>query len=263
MNAAPCRQLALYYDAIFSPRRAPVDAARNHILARILPAVQTACDLACGTGVTAVQLASRGIQTAAVDFSPDMCRLTRARAKAAGARLKVIHADMREFRLPAPVDLITCESDALNHIPRRSDLRRVIRSVSRALNPGGHFYFEVNNEAGFRRYWITTSCTELPGVLLVMRNSHSPDGRTAWSDLDWFIASKNERTWRRVHERVQEVCWTAEQITETLTAAGFDAIRTHDSTPYYRDNPWIVPGCRTVWLARKSVILTAEAISAP
>lgn len=247
----PYRQLALYYDAIFSPKRAPVDAARNHLLARILPRVRSACDLACGTGITAVQLAGRGISTCAVDLSADMCRLARARARADGVAVKVIQADMRDFHLPAPVDLITCESDALNHIPRRTDLRRVLRSAERALNPGGHFYFEVNNEDGFRRYWTTTWCTELPGVLLVMRSGHSRDARKAWSDLDWFLSSKSGRSWRRVRERVQEVCWTEQEITATLGASGFDTVHSFDSAPFYRDNPWIVPGCRTVWVARR------------
>jgi cyclopropane fatty-acyl-phospholipid synthase-like methyltransferase len=44
-----------------------------------------------------------------VDLSPVMCRRAREKAREAGLPLRVIHADMREFRLPELVDLVTCE----------------------------------------------------------------------------------------------------------------------------------------------------------
>ncbi|MGH7867991.1 MAG: class I SAM-dependent methyltransferase, partial [Candidatus Dormibacteraceae bacterium] len=67
-----------------------------------------ACDLACGTGTTALELASRGIKVFAVDLSPIMCRITRQKAICARAKINVLLGDMRTFRLPEPVDLITC-----------------------------------------------------------------------------------------------------------------------------------------------------------
>lgn len=130
-----------------------MDAARERLLGRILPGVETACDLACGTGTTALALAREGIDMYAVDLSPRMCRLAREKAARARLPLHVVRGDMRSFRLPEAVDLITCEFDALNHVPRRADLRMVARAVARALRPGGHFFFDVNNSLGFERYW--------------------------------------------------------------------------------------------------------------
>ena len=46
----PYRWLAQYYDELFSSFRHPIDAARERVLGRVLPDVETACDLACGTG---------------------------------------------------------------------------------------------------------------------------------------------------------------------------------------------------------------------
>jgi hypothetical protein len=56
----PYRWLAQYYDELFSPFRFPIDVARERILSRILPQVETACDLACATGTTALILARKG-----------------------------------------------------------------------------------------------------------------------------------------------------------------------------------------------------------
>ena len=212
--------------------------------------MKTACDLACGTGITALSLASSGIKTFAVDLSPSMCKLSRAKALHRRVPLHVIQADMRSFRLPRPVDLITCESDAINHVPHRVDLRDVLESVSRALRPGGYFFFDVNNARGFRQYWKGNVWLEKPGVVLIMRNGHSADALRAWSDIEWFI--REGRVWRRHQERVEEVCWTREEICDCLRSVHLRLIGTWDATRFFRENPAVTRGCHTIYLARKA-----------
>jgi len=100
MSAKPYDWLARDYDPLFAAYRGPMDEAREKLLGRILPAVESACDLACGTGTTAVGLARRGIRMYGVDLSPVMCRLARAKARKAGVAVRVSRADMLDFRLP-------------------------------------------------------------------------------------------------------------------------------------------------------------------
>ena len=246
----PYRWLAQYYDELFSSFRFPIDMARERILGRILPRVETACDLACGTGTTALILARKGIHMRAVDLSPLMCRLAREKANHARLPVQVFQADMRSFRLPQAVDLITCEYDALNHLARRADLRMVAKAVERALRPGGHFYFDVNNSLGFEQYWSGTVWFEKPGVVVVMRNGHNRQADRAWSDLEWFI--QEGRCWRRHHERVEEICWGSDEIRCIFQETGFDQLRSWDAAPFFKKNSRIGPGCRTIYLARKS-----------
>ncbi len=246
----PYRWLAQYYDQLFSSFRLPLDLAREHVLRRILPHVEAACDLACGTGTTAMILARKGIRTYAVDLSPLMCRLARGKAAHASLPVHVLRADMRSFRLPEAVDLVTCEADALNHVPHKRDLRSVAKAVARALRPGGHFFFDVNNAIGFKRYWSATVWFERPGVAVVMRNAHNPHADKAWSDIEWFI--RDGIYWRRHHERVDEVCWDADQIRRVFRDTGFDKLWAWDAAPFFKNNPLIRPGCRTFYLARKS-----------
>lgn len=243
------RRLALHYDEIFSPLRRPLDLARQQLLEPLLGGVRSACDLACGTGTTAVGLARRGIRMFAVDLSPAMCRLAREKARRAGLPVKVLCADMRSFQLPEPVDLVLCECDALNHLPSRGDLVRVARAVAAALAPGGVFYFDVNNARGFERYWTGEFWIERPGLAVALHNGFDPHRGRAWSDVDLFV--REGRLWRRFRERVEEVCWPAAEIRAALKAAGFTAIRCHDAAPYFRGYPDFDRGCRSVYIARK------------
>lgn len=255
-HARSYHRLADYYDDLFAPFQQIMQQARAAVLHRILPHVHIACDLGAGTGTTALQLAAQGIRVYAVELSPDMCRIARHKARIAlrkaglaRAAVQVIQSDMRTFRLPQPADLVLCEGDALNHIPRRADLIRVARSVFRALRPGGCFFFDVNNSLGFQRYWTGTSVAEKPNVVAVMRNAHSPDALHAWSDIDLFIRRGSH--WARHRERVQEIAWPRAEIASALHKAGFDKLRATDASRFFGPSSPVTRGCRTIYLARK------------
>jgi SAM-dependent methyltransferase len=185
-----------------------------------------------------------------VDLSPVMCRLAREKARRAKVPLRVIRADMRDFRLPEPVDLVTCEFDALNHVPHKADLARVVKAAAQALRPGGYFYFDVNNRLSFKQAWPLTWWIEKPGVAVVMHGGCDRPGERAWSDIEWFI--QDGKHWRREHEHVEEVCWTATEIRGTLRREGFATIRAWDAAPFFQSLASVRPGHRTFYLARKS-----------
>jgi len=242
------RWLAEYYDVVFPPNESPMRRVRDTVLKKIMPNVQAACDLACGTGETALDFARAGIETFAVDVSPAMCRLAREKAMRERLSVHVIRADMRRFRLPQAVDLVTCESDALNHVGTKGDLLSVARAVARSLRPGGHFLFDVNNAPGFKKYWTGNVWVEKPGVSVVMRNGHSKNAHRAWSDLEWFI--QDGERWVRYHERVEEVCWSRSEILRAMGQAGFASLRAWDAAPFFK-NPMVTRGCHTIYLARR------------
>ena len=243
------RWLAQYYDQIFTSHLSLCEAARRRVLGRLLPRVVSACDLACGTGTTAVGLARTGIRMFAVDLSPLMCRQARAKARRADVPVCVLRGDMRSFRLPEPVGLVLCEYDALNHVPRKADLARVTQAVARALRPGGWFYFDVNNRLAFEKVWSGAWWTEKPGVAVVMHGGYDRRPGRGWCNVEWFL--RQGRGWRRRRERVEQVAWTEGEMRGTLRAAGFDRIRAWDATLFFKGDPSIRRGCRTFYLARK------------
>jgi SAM-dependent methyltransferase len=249
VRVRPYRQLAEYYDRIFASSQACGAAARERYLGRLLPSVETICDLAAGTGTTALEFARQGRRVYAVDLSPAMCRLARRKARAAGVKLKVLRADMRDFELPEAVDLVLCQYDALNHVPERADLGRVFECVAHALRSGGHFFFDVNNLKSFREAWPSTWFLEEPDVAAVLHGGYDETRQRAYSNVEWFI--RQGRLWRRERERVEEVCWSAAEIRAALAGAGLDLIRQGDGLPFYA-SPVTQRGHRTLYLARRA-----------
>lgn len=239
--------LAKYYDDLVEVRR-PFEKARRKIVGPLLKKVGSACDLGCGTGVLALEFARLGLDAYAVDLSPGMCRITRQKARKAGLKVEVIEGDMRSFTLPQPVELITSECDAINHLPQKRDLQRVFRAVAKALVPGGHFAFDVNNRLAFERIWALTWFLEKDPAAMVMRGGHQPGTDRAWIDVEWFIRAGKH--WTRHHEHIEEVCWSAAEIEAGLEKAGFVGIQSWDAAPFFKDE-LTLPGNRTFWLARK------------
>jgi len=242
--------LARYYDQFFTFHHDWYRGARQKVLGKILLQVRSACDLACGTGTTAIELARLGIKVFAVDLSPVMCRLARQKAKRVRTRLRVLQGDMRTFRLPEPVDLITSEFDAVNHIPRKADLGRVAKAAARALRPGGYFYFDVNNRMAFQKIWPGTWWLERPGIVLIMRGGYDHRHDRGWTKAEWFVRRGN--LWRRSHDLIKQVSWSAREIHESLRGAGFVRIWAWDAKPFFQGDPRIQRGCRTFYLAQKS-----------
>ncbi len=242
--------LATYYDKLFASARAWSAVAREELLDGIVLNCESACDLACGTGTTAIELAQLGLKVYALDQAPGMCELAAKKAAKARAAVTVLRADMRRFRLPEPVDLVTCEFDAINHVPRKADLALVASSVARALKPGGHFYFDVNNRLAFRDVWPQTWRHEKPGLIVVMHGQYDAAEDRASTTAEFFV--RHGKLWERHVERVQEVCWTRTEIWETLKAAGFGAVRTWDASRFFPPEAMIGRGHRTIYLARKN-----------
>ncbi len=216
----PFRLLAKFYDEVLPGISEMNRHARAKMLDGKLDGARTVCDLACGSGSTALDLARAGKRVFAVDNSAEFCRVVRSRAKDEKLPIKVLRADMRDFALPEQVDLLTCEFAALNNLADHADSPKVFAAVYRALRPGGWFAFDVNTltaqiEQSHGTHWI-----ESPRFRLVMRCSTDPDGRRTTLGCEWFVPVK--RLWRHVRESYVNIAWSEREIRRALKGAGFE-----------------------------------------
>jgi SAM-dependent methyltransferase len=243
----PYSLLAQVYDRI-QPHRPEINRrARQVVLKGVLPKVHSVCDLGCGTGITAVELAKRGLQVVGIDKSPHMCRLTRERARRAGLPVKVLCADMRRFRLPSPVDLVLCEFSGLGHMKGRGDLWRVVRRVAEALSPGGFFYFDVLPTGPSRQSSCNEWVREKGDLMVCCRTVYDPGLCREEIEINWFTPVRG--LWRRYRERMRVAHWSTATIRDALRRAGFRRVRVFDGTPF-RTRPGMRLG--TYFLAQKT-----------
>lgn len=114
---------------------------------------RTLADVACGAGEFAVAMARRGLAVTGIDQSPEMLALARAAAGRSGVDITWLEQDMRELKLPRPVDAATCLYDSLNYLVDEGELRRAMTAVAASLRPQGLFLFDMNTVRGLATRW--------------------------------------------------------------------------------------------------------------
>jgi SAM-dependent methyltransferase len=104
--------------------------------------VRHVLDIACGTGPHLIRLAERGFKLTGLDLSPKNVEYLGHRLRVKGLRAELRVGDMTHFRLRRPVDAAVCMQDSQGHLLTNAALLSHLRSVGRALGPGGLYVFD-------------------------------------------------------------------------------------------------------------------------
>ena len=179
-------------------------------------------DLACGTGSLAILLAKQGLSVLGADCSEQM--LTQASAKSAGMDNAPywILQKMQHLRLPQPVDAVCCCLDSVNYVTRPADLQQAFRRVFDALTPGGVFVFDINTPEKLQGLDGQVFLDENETTYCVWRAEFSLKKRLCRYGIDLF--RRDGALWRRSREEHTEYAYTAGELTQYLTAAGFSSV---------------------------------------
>ncbi len=180
---------------------------------------KSALDLACGTGVLCTLLSADGLKVTGVDGSKDALRAARRKKTTKGIRF--VQGDVCEVRFKQQYDLVTCCFDSINHITNKRELKKLFRTVSIHLRPGGFFVFDAITLRGLHHwkgeqyergedYWL---CTE----------GRLGAGKTVMIQIEWMIRRPDGR-YDYHEEKIVERAYTIRELASALTASGFHNI---------------------------------------
>ena len=208
MTEAAYDAIAEWYDSLVRADDAVGELVRVSLF-NVLGEVsgQQVCDLACGQGRIAHELAQRGAQVVGVDLSANLIAIAQREASHEAIQYLVDDAETLSTIEDEQFDVVVCNL-ALMDIP---DLPKTVNSVWRILRVNGSFVFS-----------ITHPCFEAPHSQWVTAS----DGKMSREVSTYF----QEGFWRSsysegVRGKVGAYHRTLSTYINTLTEAGFNIVQ--------------------------------------
>lgn len=123
-------------------------------------------DLACGYGRHANLLAELGCCVTGVDITPGFLEI----AKKKGLNVEYVQQDMRKISFLNKFDRALLLFTSFGYFEDKENFK-VIKNVSRALNPGGLFCFDTFNRDAFLKNFLPYMVIEKGNDLMIDRNT--------------------------------------------------------------------------------------------
>lgn len=239
MRPASYDDIAEWYDRFLEER--PI--YREVILPNLLALVgevrgEDICDLACGQGWVARELARRGARVTGLDLAPNLLAIARRYEEQEPLGIRYLQGDAQRAEPLGDQAFSGCVCVmALVNIP---DLRATMQTVRRILKPGGWFIFAIPHPCFQTPHaeWVPTPDPEHPLGRLATGYFH---------ERQWFSANPSG-----VRSRVGDYHRMFGTYLNELADAGFTLDRVIEPVPSARQAE-LVPGNQevpTVLLAR-------------
>lgn len=121
---------------------------------------KSVAELGRGTGSITIPLVNSGFEVTGIDLSADMLSVARGKMEATsqghrlyrGGGVRWVRQDMREWRVPEPVDSVISFCDCVNYLLESEDVIRTFRRTYEMLKPEGTFLFDVHHPNTLIRY---------------------------------------------------------------------------------------------------------------
>ena len=244
----PYGVLARRYDEVYGLWRELLSPARDEILRAHGVRAGTVLDVGCGSGWQSLELARRGATVVAVDPVAAFLRPLRGVARRERLPLDVRRGGVLALpvRPGEAFDLALATFDVLNHLERHEELAPALASIARALRPGGHLLFDLNNPQTVEGFPDHHRVTHLEGGgLSAERGSFDPATRVGTVTRDWFLPEPaSPGRYRRFRELYREIAWPEGAVRRALRSAGLTVRLFSDASGWLSFQPeetrWIV-----------------------
>ena len=163
-----------YYDLFYRSKSYAKECGfLQAIFKKYTPGVKTILDLGCGTGGHALALMRRGYQVTGIDASARMLNIARVKALNAKLPLKLVRAQLQDFKLTEKFDAVICMFSVIDYLTTDADITLMLNSVRRYLKPGGIFVCDFWHAPAVASFIPHKSKVFTDGDISVERVSHT------------------------------------------------------------------------------------------
>ena len=187
--------------------------------------VRRVLDLACGTGTFGILLGEKEIRVTGIDISEDMIAVAKKKAKEAAAQnVEFDIGDMKDFKLSAEFDLVTCNYDSLNHLLCEDDILSTFKCVYSHLGARGVFIFDVNTISGVRSFKYQ-DIKHGDDHLVIRHGVFDEDSNMATMFIDGFVKEDKEKPlYTRFQQTIHEKGYEINKLLDLLKQTHFKGI---------------------------------------
>lgn len=208
-------------------------------------------DLACGTGTLTLELCKKGIDIFGCDMSPDMLAVAQQKAYEADKNIMFICQKMQDLKLMGKIDTCICTLDSLNHLHSIKDVEKTFERVSKYLNSGGIFAFDMNTIYK-HKYILGDNCYiyDTEKVFCAWQNDYYEKDNEVVITLNFF--ERIGKLYKRTTEQFSERAYSNNDIRKMAENAGFEVEAVYDDMSFdeLKENSQ-----RAVYVLRKRGIL--------
>ena len=202
-------------------------------------------ELACGSGITAHNLAHRGLKINAFDKSSAMIDV--AREKRGHPYIDFAVASFDDFPQEEKYDAVLCLYDSINYIMTIDAAVEFMKRVKNVLNPGGIFLFDIctrfNSYSNFRGF---VDEGEITGFYYFRFSNYDPKTHIHVND---FLLYPSGNPQRQIREHHEQYIFSVRQIQSVIKKAGLRLDKKFDDINL---SPAKIRSLRIHFLARKT-----------
>lgn len=206
---------------------------KNSVIEKLLKKydVKTVLDLTCGTGSQVLFLAKRGYEVIGSDFSPELLKIARKKAKEAKLNLRFIDGDMRTIQV-GKFDVAITMFNAVGHLSK-SGFEKAIKNIGGNLKDGGIYVFDIMNldaltdQAVRDLSWHIhrkVGDTQIHNVQCLTL-SKKEGLLTAY---DTLVIQKKSNKPKTINNKFMLQLYTAKELREILARCGFKTLEQYD-----------------------------------
>ncbi len=192
---------------------------------------KTVFDLTCGTGSQVFFLAKHGYQIIGSDFSPELLKIARKKAKKSKLNLRFVDGDMRTINV-GKFDAAITMFNAVGHLSK-SGFEKAMKNINKNLKDGGIYIFDIFNLEALTDEVVSDfsmyTHKKFNDTQLHSIQCSTIDRKNGFlTSYDHHILQKKAEKPTKVNNKFSLQIYTAKELREMLARCGFETLEQCD-----------------------------------